>query len=98
LQTRKTTSVLSHRDGLRVKRNKNGTVLWQYRCRYERKQVIMSLGFYPELTLKGAQDLVPHLKHWIQQGDDPRIKYKQFIKGTKDEPTTADLDSAARKL
>lgn len=83
--------VLSHRDGLRVKRNKNGTVLWQYRCRYERKQVIMSLGFYPELTLKDAQDLVPHLKHWIQQGDDPRIKYKQFIKGTKDEPTTANL-------
>ncbi|TMP40871.1 hypothetical protein CWB96_08710 [Pseudoalteromonas citrea] len=46
---------LSHRDSLRVKRNKNGCVIWQYRCQYLSKPVIMSLRYYPELLLAGAR-------------------------------------------
>jgi integrase len=82
---------LSHRDGLRVKRNKNGSVLWQYRCRYLCKPVIMSLGYYPEVSLKDAQDLIPHLKHWLSIGEDPRKAYKAYSKGAADDPTASEL-------
>lgn len=83
--------VLSHRDGLRVKRNKNGAVLWQYRCRYKGTQVIMGLGHYPQLGLKDAQDLVPHLKGWVAQGLDPRVEYKKFISPPEENLTVSRL-------
>ncbi|MBQ4809926.1 tyrosine-type recombinase/integrase [Pseudoalteromonas luteoviolacea] len=82
---------LSHRDGLRVKRNMSGVVLWQYRCRFEGKQVIMSLGHYPQVGLKDAQDLVPLLKGWIKSGLDPRVAYKKHLLGDVSEPTVSDL-------
>ncbi|OCQ23409.1 integrase [Pseudoalteromonas luteoviolacea] len=82
---------LSHRDGLRVKRNMSGVVLWQYRCRFEGKQVIMSLGHYPQVSLRDAQDLVPLLKGWIKSGLDPRVAYKKHLLGDVSEPTVSDL-------
>ena len=67
---------LSHRDGLCVKRNKNGNMLWQYRCRYLSKPVIMSLEYYAELLLKDTQALMPHLKYWTSIGEGPRKVFK----------------------
>ncbi|PCK32491.1 Arm DNA-binding domain-containing protein [Pseudoalteromonas piscicida] len=60
--------VLSHRDGLRVRRNSNGTLAWQYRFRYLRSQQIVTIGYYPDLSVKDAQDLVSLLKAWIVAG------------------------------
>lgn len=85
---------LSHRDGLRVRRNNNGTVAWQYRCRYLGKQQIITLGYYPDVSIKDAQDLVPHFKSWIAAGEDPRVKFKELKKGSSGKPTPASLVAA----
>lgn len=82
---------LSHRDGLRVKRNNNGMVAWQYRCRYQQKQQLITLGYYPAISLKDAQDLVPFFKDWIAAGEDPRFKYKQHKLGNTGQPTPAEI-------
>lgn len=82
---------LSHRDGLRVKRNNNGMVAWQYRCRYQQKQQVITLGYYPAISLKDAQDLIPFFKDWIAAGEDPRLKYKQHKLGNAGQPTPAEI-------
>ncbi|MBQ4848815.1 site-specific integrase [Pseudoalteromonas sp. MMG012] len=69
--------ILSHRDGLRVKRNKNGSISWQYRCRIGGKQALVTLGKYSGLTIKQAQELVPKLQTWLIEGKDPRIELKR---------------------
>ncbi|WP_440056095.1 tyrosine-type recombinase/integrase [Pseudoalteromonas sp. T1lg65] len=85
---------LSHRDGLRVRRNNNGTVVWQYRCRYIGKQQLITLGYYPEVTIKSAQELVPYFKSWITAGDDPRKKFKEYKQCSSGKPTPAQLADA----
>ncbi|CAM4263872.1 tyrosine-type recombinase/integrase [Pseudoalteromonas maricaloris] len=86
--------VLSHRDGLRVRRNSNGTVAWQYRFRYLRSQQIVTIGYYPDLSVKEAQDLVSLLKAWIAAGEDPRVKLKERRQGDVAGRTPAQITAA----
>ncbi|WP_349654450.1 Arm DNA-binding domain-containing protein [Pseudoalteromonas sp. S4741] len=49
--------VLSHRDSLSVRVSAKGTITWQYRCRVGGKQVIISLGRYPGLSIQRSARL-----------------------------------------
>ncbi|WP_284137008.1 tyrosine-type recombinase/integrase [Pseudoalteromonas obscura] len=82
---------LSHRDGLRVRRNNNGTISWQYRCRYAGKQQVITLGYYPQLSIRGAQDLAYKLKGWIADGEDPRLKLKLHKASEEEQLTPAQI-------
>ena len=44
LDKNQTPQVLSHRDSLSVRVSAKGVITWQYRCRVDGKQVIISLG------------------------------------------------------
>ena len=76
LDKNQTPCVLSHRDSLSVRVSAKGAITWQYRCGVNGKQVIISLGRYLGLTIKQAQDYIPHFQNWLSQGKDPRIELK----------------------
>ncbi|NQY36752.1 MAG: tyrosine-type recombinase/integrase [Alteromonadaceae bacterium] len=82
---------LSHRESLSVRVSKKGTITWQYRCRYQRKQVIVSLGRYPGLSIKDAQNYIPKLKQWLKENKDPRIELKNQNIIESDCPTIAEI-------
>ncbi len=67
----------THRDSLGVRVSKKGTITWQYRCRLEGKPIIISLGRYPGLSIKDAQDYIPKLRQWLKENKDPRIELKK---------------------
>lgn len=68
--------ILTHRDGLRIRVTTKGVLTWQYRYRFDGKQVILSLGRYPGMSIKEAQSHIPDFQNWLAQGRDPRIEYK----------------------
>ncbi|WP_234398829.1 integrase arm-type DNA-binding domain-containing protein [Pseudoalteromonas sp. T1lg88] len=68
--------ILTHRDSLRVQVSKKGTITWQYRFRFDGKQVILTMGRYPGMSIKEAQSHIPEFQNWLAQGRDPRIEYQ----------------------
>ncbi|ALS32738.1 hypothetical protein PTRA_a1540 [Pseudoalteromonas translucida KMM 520] len=89
LDKNQTPCVLSHRDSLSVRVSAKGTITWQYRCRVDNKQVIISLGRYPGLSIKEAQDYIPLLQNWLSQDKDPRTELKLMRNQAKGLPTMA---------
>lgn len=51
-------------------------ITWPYRCRVGGKQVNITLGRYPGLSIKEAQDYIPLFQNWLSQGKDPRLELK----------------------
>lgn len=58
---------LSHRDSLSVRISAKGTITWQYRCRVDGKQVIITLGRCPGLSIKEARSYIPQFQNWLSQ-------------------------------
>lgn len=67
---------LQDRDGLGVRISKQGTITWQYRFRWQRKPARLTMGRYPDISLKEARELVPKVRTLVSQGIDPRISWK----------------------
>ncbi|MDI3246918.1 tyrosine-type recombinase/integrase [Pseudoalteromonas agarivorans] len=86
-----TPCVLSHRDSLSVRVSAKGTITWQYRCRVDAKQVIITLGRYPGLSIKEAQDYIPLFQNWLSQDKDPRLELKLMRNNAKGLPTMAEV-------
>ncbi|CAD2224842.1 Phage integrase family site specific recombinase (fragment) [Pseudoalteromonas sp. 3J6] len=86
-----TPCVLSHRDNVSVSVSAKRTITWQYGCRVGGKQVIITLGRYPGLSIKEAQDYIPHFQNWISQDKDPRLELKLMRNNAKGLPTMADI-------
>lgn len=91
LDKNQTPYVLSHRDSLSVRVSAKGTITWQYRCGVDGKQVIITLGRYPGLSIKEAQDYIPLFQNWLSQDKDPRLELKLMRNNTKGLPTMADI-------
>lgn len=83
--------VLSHRDSLSVRVSKKGTITWQYRCRVKGKQVIVSFGRYPGLSILKAQEYIPKFQQWLQEDKDPRIELKNQNNQVSDCPSISDV-------
>lgn len=55
----------------------NGTKSWHFRFSWHGDQPRMSLGTYPEITLKEARDLRDQARALVSKGTDPRSKRRE---------------------
>lgn len=62
---------LSDGDGLVLLINPNGSKWWRYRYRHSGKEKMLSIGTYPEVTLKEARLLRVTASDLLKQGIDP---------------------------
>ncbi len=62
------------RDGLWVRVSKKGSVTFFYRFRFLGKQDKMTIGSYPEFSLKDARDEVAKWAAILARGENPRIR------------------------
>ena len=57
-------------DGLTFTLSKNGTAAWVLRYRHSGRQKELTLGRYPDITLRKARELASVARAKIQQGVD----------------------------
>ena len=69
--------MLSDGDGLFLHVKQNGTKSWQYRFRFNGKQKNLSLGMYPDISLKRARELHKEARSLLADGIDPAEKKQQ---------------------
>lgn len=62
---------LSDGDGLVLLIQPNGSKWWRFRYRYNGKEKMLSIGTYPEVTLKEARSLRVTASDLLKQGIDP---------------------------
>ena len=53
-----------------------GKKSWRYRYYYQGKEKMLSLGFYPNVSLKKAREELTQFKELLTQGVDPSV-YRQ---------------------
>lgn len=58
--------------GLRIEINPNGTKIWRYVFRWEGKYTMLSLGHYPNTSLRKARQLRDDYKQMLQDGIHPK--------------------------
>jgi len=62
--------------GLHLLINKKGAKYWRYNYRYNAKHKTLSLGVYPDVSLKEARDLHYQAKKQLGEGIDPSLQRK----------------------
>ena len=72
---------LSDGEGLALLIRPNGAKLWRFRYRFHGKSGLLSLGIYPNVTLKQARLERDQLREQLQQGINPSF-YRQEKKLT----------------
>lgn len=63
--------------GLCIEIHQNGARYWRYRYRFADKQKMLSLGAYPETSLKAARKKRDAARDQVEAGTDPSMKRKQ---------------------
>ena len=58
--------------GLRIEINPNGTKIWRYVFRWKGKYTMLSLGHYPNTSLRKARQLRDDYKQMLQEGINPK--------------------------
>ena len=66
----------SDRDGLSARISRLGKITFQVRFRINHKPARISIGVYPNFTLKNAREETLRLKAELEKGNDPRIVKK----------------------
>ena len=61
-------------DGLYLLVRKNGSKLWRFAYRFDRKQKQIALGAYPEVTLADARDRREAARKVLANGKDPSLE------------------------
>ena len=87
---------LADRDGLGVRISKKGTIAFQYRFRWNKKEARLTVGRYPDVTLKQAREFIPEIRGILAQGVDPRLAWKPGAK-LESAVTSADCVVAFQK-
>tara|TARA_R100001230_G_C5686664_1_gene196383 strand:- start:614 stop:1030 length:417 start_codon:yes stop_codon:yes gene_type:complete len=72
--------------GLYLLVHPNGGKYWQLKYRFSNKQKNLSLGIYPEISLKEARDKCDEARKQIRDGLDPSYE-KQILKAKKKSET-----------
>jgi len=62
---------LSDSGGLQLHVNPNGSKLWRLAYRYNKKQKLLALGRWPEVSLKAAREKRDEAKRQLAEGIDP---------------------------
>ena len=68
---------LFHKEGLYLLVQPTGARYWRFKYRYLGKEKLLSVGVYPEVSLKDALDKVREEKAKLKAGDDPGSLRKQ---------------------
>jgi integrase len=55
----------------------NGTKAWRYRYRFAGKETVLTLGFYPEMTLEEARNKRTEARNMLREGKNPTHERKQ---------------------
>ncbi|MGL5359545.1 MAG: tyrosine-type recombinase/integrase [Shewanella sp.] len=83
-------NVISDGHGLVVRISKNGVIGWAFRYRLggrECNPVSVSLGKYPETSIKQARDKRDQCREWLDNDKDPRVEL-ELAKVVRKEPVT----------
>lgn len=75
--------VLSDRDGLYVRISKAGSVSFFIRYRYAGKQDQLTIGPYPEVTLKDAREKTIYYRAMVVAGKNPKIQKRIELQSTQ---------------
>jgi hypothetical protein len=62
---------LTDRDGLHLLVKTNGSKLWRYRYRFAGKELMLSLGSYPDVTLASARQRRDEARRLLADGKNP---------------------------
>ncbi|MFV0449831.1 MAG: tyrosine-type recombinase/integrase [Vibrio sp.] len=62
-----------HRDGVGVRISPKGKISWIYRCYYQKKQIRMKIGSYPNMKMSDAMRERDKRFAILQAGKDPRL-------------------------
>jgi integrase len=71
------TLTLKDEGGLFLYIEPNGSKRWRFRYQFANKRNLLSLGLYPDVSLKEARQKRDELKNLVKQGTDPSIARKQ---------------------
>jgi len=74
----------------------NGTKCWRYNYRFEGKQKTLSLGTYPDVSLKDAREQLTAARGLLQKGVDPSA-YKKATRQTRLQQVTNRFELLARE-
>lgn len=86
---------LSDGEGLVLLLQPNGSKWWRFRYRYNGKEKMLSIGTYPEVTLKAARAMRVTVCDLLTQGIDPS-QYRQEQKRLKTLAIQNSFESVAR--
>lgn len=67
---------LSDGEGLHLLVTDKGSKLWRFRYRFQSKQLMLSLGAYPEVSLASARQRRDDARKLLSQGTDPSVQRK----------------------
>ncbi len=65
--------------GLFIELHKNGSKYWRYKFNYLKKEKLMSLGVYPEITLAEAREKHRAAHKLVSEGENPIDLKRQAI-------------------
>lgn len=75
--------------GLFLLVNPNGSKWWRFKYRFNGKEKLLSLGVYPEVTLKRARDTRDEARERVARGIDPPHTERHRGPPGESEPSTA---------
>jgi hypothetical protein len=87
---------LSDEKGMRLLVHPNGSRYWQLKYRFGGKEKLLSLGVYPEVSLKEARDKRDAARKQLQEGLDPSHE-KKLSKLTKTLNAENSFENIARE-
>jgi integrase len=64
--------------GLMIRVTKKGSISWTFKYRLggrETEAIVLTLGKYPDMTLKQARDVRDKCRSWLAEGKDPRMQF-----------------------
>ncbi|WP_415887686.1 tyrosine-type recombinase/integrase [Neptuniibacter sp. QD37_6] len=87
---------LSDGRGLFLLIKKNGSKYWRLKYRFAGKEKLLSIGVYPEITLKKARKATDEARELLEQGIDPS-QHKQAVQAQRVEAHQNNFEMVARE-
>jgi integrase len=84
------------RDGLFLLVNPNGSKLWRWRYRFDRREKLMALGEYPEVGLAQVRERLMALRKMLASGTDPMSERRAEIAAKQQELEARNKEAAER--
>ncbi|WP_413569038.1 Arm DNA-binding domain-containing protein [Bdellovibrio sp. HCB117] len=83
-------------NGLYLEVTPNGSKRWRFKYRFMGKEKLLSVGLYPEITLKVARERRDDLRRQVAEGIDPSAQ-RQALKEAHIESSANTLEAIVRE-